>query len=138
MQYNKRDKTIEYIMEQFFGEYARENALINENSIIKLIPGIGAILICISSASLVELFSGLFHLFLNRESIPLFSENIADVPQNIIPDSAYFALMVIARTFAGMCFLYFIALQIPINGVLVFDEGNGNRAAGSIFGDGTP
>jgi len=135
-------------MELILDEYAQKNALIEVSSQIKLLAGIGAILVCISSASPVAplfiaasmafitivlariparlylsllmipvsfaLFSGLIILLMSGGGTALYSVNIAGIPLSITTDSANLALMVITRTFGGMCSLYFIALTTPI------------------------
>lgn len=135
-------------MELILDEYAQKNALIDVSSSIKLITGIGAILVCISSTSPVAplfiaasmafitimfariparlylsllmipvsfaLFSSLIILLMSGGGVPLFSADVVGVPLSITTDSANLALMVITRTFGGMCSLYFIALTTPI------------------------
>jgi cobalt/nickel transport system permease protein len=135
-------------MELILDEYAQKNALIDVSSPVKLLAGLGAILICISSTSPVAplfiavsmafitvifaripvrlylsllmipvsfaLFSSLIILLMSGGGIPLVSADIGGIPLSITTDSANLALMVITRTFGGMCSLYFIALTTPI------------------------
>jgi len=135
-------------MELILDEYAQKNALVDVSSPIKLLAGIGAILVCISSTSPVAplfiaasmafittvlaripvrlyvslltipvsfaLFSSVIILLMSGGGIPIFSADIAGISLSITTDSANLALMVITRTFGGMCSLYFIALTTPI------------------------
>jgi cobalt/nickel transport system permease protein len=135
-------------MELILDEYAQKNALIEINSPIKLLAGIGAIFICISSTSPIAplmiaismafitvvlakipirlyvslltipvsfaIFSGLIILLTSGGGLVLLSGNIAGISLSVTTDSANLALMVITRTFGGMCSLFFIALTTPI------------------------
>jgi cobalt/nickel transport system permease protein len=128
--------------------YAQSNALRDVNSYLKLILGMGAILICVASpAPLAPLFilitlsaitlvlakipvrvygelllipltfasfSVIVILFLSGGGQPVLTFSIAGIPLTATTGSADLALLVLARTFGGMCGLFFIALTTPM------------------------
>jgi cobalt/nickel transport system permease protein len=128
--------------------YAQSNALRDVNCYIKLILGIGAILICVaSSAPLAPLFilitlsaitliyaripvriygelllipltfasfSVIVILFLSGGGQPILTFSLLGLPLTATTGSANLALLVLARTFGGMCGLFFIALTTPM------------------------
>ena len=135
-------------MEENLDYYAQSNALRDVNSYLKLILGMGAILICVASPGplapffiLVTLsaitlvfakipvrvygelllipatFVGLsviVILFLSGGGQPLLTVSIADIPLTVTTGSANLALLVLVRTFGGMCGLFFISLTTPM------------------------
>jgi cobalt/nickel transport system permease protein len=128
--------------------YAQSNALRDVNSYVKLILGMGAILICVVSPAplapifilitlsaitlvfakiparvygellLIPLtfasFSVIVILFLSGGGQPILSFSLLGLPLTATTGSANLALLVLARTFGGMCGLFFIALTTPM------------------------
>lgn len=136
------------MMEHLLDEYTQCNALSEQDARLKLGLGIGAILICTSSTTLVTPFfiamsmamitvgiakiplrlyltlltipvsfsltSGIVILFTSGGGAALVSLPFFGITLTVTTASANLALLLIARTFGGMCALYFIALTTPI------------------------
>jgi len=135
-------------MHDLLDDWAQSNALRERSSRLKLLLGLGAITICVSSAtpnapffvavsmSLIILILAKIplriysHLLLLPLSFALLSSMVValmhgsgDMLYAIEPfglrigireDGAALALLLIARTFGGMCSLFFIALTTPM------------------------
>lgn len=136
------------MIEQYLDEYAQNNALREVDSRLKLLLGLGAILISISSSSpWAPLFIAssmvLITLFLAQIPLRLYSSllliplsfsifsvivillvsgggpqlltlTVGGISLSVTTDSANLAVLVLTRTFGGMCSLYFIALTTPM------------------------
>ena len=141
-------------MHDLLDDYAQSNALRDTNPRLKLILGLGAILICVSSATPIAplfiavtmslitlglakipwrfyskllliplsfaLLSALVVAFMQSTGYLLFEINIFNYNLGISADGANMALLLIARTFGGMCSLFFIALTTPM--IEIFSE----------------
>jgi len=135
-------------MQNLLDDYAQSNALRNTSPRLKLLLGLGAILLCVSSAtpiaplfiavtmSLVtvrlakipwrfyskllliplsfSLLSAIVVAFMHGGGDQLFSFSVFGISLAITEDGANLALLLIARTFGGMCSLFFIALTTPM------------------------
>jgi len=135
-------------MEENLEYYAQSNPLRDVNSYLKLILGLGAILICVASpAPLAPFFilitlsaitlvfakipvrvygelllipltfaflSVIVILFLSGGGQPVLTFSVAGFQLTATTGSANLALLVLARTFGGMCGLFFIALTTPM------------------------
>ncbi|NMB85506.1 MAG: cobalt ECF transporter T component CbiQ, partial [Methanothrix sp.] len=131
-------------MHDLLDDYTHSNALINTSPRLKLLLGLGAMLICISSATpIAPLFiaitmslitvgiakiPGRFYCtllliplsfallssgvvaFMHGGGSQLFAMNLFGFMFEIRDDGANLALLLIARTFGGMCSLFFISL----------------------------
>lgn len=135
-------------MHDLLDDYAQSNALRDTNPRLKLLLGLGAILLCLSSATPIaplfiaitmsfisvrlakipirfystllllplsfSLLSAAVVAFMHGESNSLFAFNVFGFNLIIREDGASLALLLIARTFGGMCSLFFIALTTPM------------------------
>jgi cobalt/nickel transport system permease protein len=135
-------------MHDLLDDYAHSNALRNTSPRLKLLLGLGALLLCISSAAPIaplfiavtmslitvklakipsRLFSRLLLIplsfallssavvaFMHGGGAQLFAVNVFGIDFSIMEDGANLALLVITRTFGGMCTLFFIALTTPM------------------------
>ena len=135
-------------MQNLLDDYAQSNALRNTSPRLKLLLGLGAILLCVSSAtpiaplfvavtmSLVtvrlakipwrfyskllliplsfSLLSAIVVAFMHGGGDQLFSFTVFGISLGITEDGANLALLLMARTFGGMCSLFFIALTTPM------------------------
>ncbi|MFZ2473321.1 MAG: cobalt ECF transporter T component CbiQ [Methanothrix sp.] len=135
-------------MHDLLDDYAHSNALRDTSSRLKLLLGLGAILLCVTSATpLAPLFiaftmslitvrsakiPGRFYstlllvpfsfsllsagvvAFMHGGGDPLFAFNAFGISLVIREGGANLALLLIARTFGGMCSLFFIALTTPM------------------------
>lgn len=137
-------------MHDLLDDYAQSNALRDTSPRLKLLLGLGAILLCVSSATPIAplfiaitmslitvmvakiparfyskllliplsfaLLSSLVVAFVHGTGDLLFAVNINVFGLNIgvKEDGANLALLLIARTFGGMCSLFFIALTTPM------------------------
>jgi cobalt/nickel transport system permease protein len=129
-------------------DYAHSNALRNISPRLKLLLGLGAMLICISSTGPIAplfiavtmslmtlglakipkrfysmllliplsfaLLSAIVVAFLHGGGYQLLAFTVLGINLTIQEDGANLALLVIARTFGGMCSLFFIALTTPM------------------------
>jgi len=135
-------------MHDLLDDYAHSNALRNTSPKLKLLLGLGAMLLCISSATPIAplfiaitmslitvrlakipgrfysallliplsfaLLSSAVVAFMHGGGDKLFAINIFGLILDIREDGANLALLLIARTFGGMCSLFFIALTTPM------------------------
>jgi cobalt/nickel transport system permease protein len=135
-------------MHDLLDDYAHFNALINTSPRLKLLLGLGAMLLCISSVTpIAPLFiaitmslitvgiakiPGRFYCtllliplsfallssgvvaFMHGGGSQLFAMNLFGFMFEIRDDGANLALLLIARTFGGMCSLFFISLTTPM------------------------
>lgn len=135
-------------MHDLLDDYAHSNALRNTSPRLKLLLGLGAMLLCISSTTPIaplfiavtisliivglakipkRLYSTLLLIplsfallsaavvaFMHGGGDQLFAFNIFGISLGINEDGANLALLLIARTFGGMCSLFFIALTTPM------------------------
>ncbi|MFA6372567.1 MAG: cobalt ECF transporter T component CbiQ [Methanothrix sp.] len=135
-------------MHDLLDDYAYSNALRDTSQRLKLLLGLGAILLCVSSAtptaplfiavtmSLItvrlakipgrfystlllipfsfSLLSAAVVAFMHGGGDQLFTFNVFSICLVIREDGANLALLLIARTFGGMCSLFFIALTTPM------------------------
>ena len=135
-------------MEENLEYYAQSNALRDVNCYLKLLLGIGAILICVVSPGPVaplfillslsfitlrfakippRVYLELLHiplvfamssviviLFLSGGGEPIFTFSLFGLPLTATTGSANLALLVLVRTFGGMCGLFFISLTTPM------------------------
>jgi cobalt/nickel transport system permease protein len=135
-------------MHNLLDDYAHANALRDVSARIKLILGLGAIIICVSSPTpLAPLFvaatlglatvilakiparvyshlllvplsfallSAAVVAFMHGTGQTLFSYSLFGITLAVREDGANLASLLIARTFGGMCSLYFIALTTPM------------------------
>jgi len=135
-------------MHNLLDDYAHANALRDVSARIKLILGLGAIIICVSSPSPVApifvaatlglatvilariparvyshlllmplsfaLLSAAVVAFMHGTGQTLFSCDLFGINLAVREDGANLAALLIARTFGGMCSLYFIALTTPM------------------------
>jgi cobalt/nickel transport system permease protein len=142
------------MMEHYLDGYAQTNGLREVDTRFKLLLGLGAILITLSSSSpwaplfiavtmsmitiflakipshlyltllLIPLsfsiFSVLVILFVSGGGAPLFTLPLSGISLTVTTDSANLALLLLARTFGGMCSLFFIALSTPMIEIFSF------------------
>jgi len=135
-------------MQNLLDDYAQSNALRDTSPRLKLLLGLGAILLCVSSVtpiaplfiaitmSLVtiglakipwrfyskllliplsfSLLSALVVAFMHGGGDQLIAFSVFGFNLSISEDGANLALLLIARTFGGMCSLFFIALTTPM------------------------
>ncbi len=135
-------------MHDLLDDYAHSNALRNTSPRLKLLLGLGAMLLCISSVTPIAplfiavtmsfitvrlakipvrfystllliplsfaLLSAAVVAFMHGGGDQLFAFNIFGISLGIREDGANLALLLIARTFGGMCSLFFIALTTPM------------------------
>ncbi len=135
-------------MHDLLDDYAQSSALRNADPRLKLLLGLGAILFCVSSVTLIAplfvavtmslitvivakipkhfysklllmplsfaLLSATVVAFIHGTGNPLFSINILGFGLGIREDGANLALLLVSRTFGGMCGLFFIALTTPM------------------------
>ena len=135
-------------MHDLLDDYAHSNALRNTGPRLKLILGLGAMLLCISSVSPIApifiaitmslitvgmakipgrfystlllipltfaLLSSAIVAFMHGGGDQLFAFKIFGFILEIREDGANLALLLISRTFGGMCSLFFIALTTPM------------------------
>jgi len=142
------------MMELYLDGYAQENGLREVDSRLKLLFGLGAILITLSSSTpwaplfsagsmaavtillakipsrlyfsllLIPLsfsvFSAIVILFVSGGGAPLLTFSVAGASFMVTTGSANLALLLLARTFGGMCSLFFIALSTPMIEIFSF------------------
>jgi len=135
-------------MHDLLDDYAHSNALKDTSTRLKLLLGLGAMLLCVASAtplaplliavtiSLVtvglakipgrfyctlllipfsfSLLSAAVVAFMHGGGDQLFAFDVFGISLGIQEDGANLALLLIARTFGGMCSLFFIALTTPM------------------------
>jgi cobalt/nickel transport system permease protein len=135
-------------MHDLLDDYAQSNALRDTNPRLKLLLGLGAILLCVFSATPIAplfiaatmvlitvklakipwrfysallliplsfaLVSAIVVAFMTGTGDQLFAINVFGLELDISTDGANLALLLIARTFGGMCSLFFIALTTPM------------------------
>ncbi|MDD1758206.1 MAG: cobalt ECF transporter T component CbiQ [Methanotrichaceae archaeon] len=135
-------------MQNLLDDYAQSNALRDTSPRLKLLLGIGAMLLCVSSVTPIAplfvaitmsfiivilakiptrfyctllliplsfaLLSALVVAFMHGTGNLLFSFEVLGFNLSISEDGANLALLLIARTFGGMCCLFFIALTTPM------------------------
>ncbi len=135
-------------MHDLLDDYAHSNALRDTSPRLKLLLGLGAMLLCVASAtplaplfiaitmSLItvglakipgrlystmllipfsfSLLSAVVVAFMHGGGDQLFALNVFGISLGIREDGANLALLLIARTFGGMCSLFFIALTTPM------------------------
>jgi cobalt/nickel transport system permease protein len=135
-------------MHDLLDDYAHSNALRNTSPGLKLLLGLGAMLLCISSATPIAplfiaitmslitvgmakipgrfystllliplsfaLLSAAVVAFMHGGGDQLFAINLFGFVLGIREEGANLALLLIARTFGGMCSLFFIALTTPM------------------------
>jgi cobalt/nickel transport system permease protein len=116
-------------MHNLLDDYAHGNALRETSARLKLFLGLGAILLCVSSATpIAPLFVAItmslvtvilakipWRIYSRLLLVPLsFALLSAGVVAFMHEDGANLAALLIARTFGGMCSLFFIALTTPM------------------------
>jgi cobalt/nickel transport system permease protein len=135
-------------MHDLLDDYAHSNALRDTSTRLKLLLGLGAILLCVSSTTPIaplfiavtmslitvglakipgrfystlllipfsfSLLSAVVVAFMHGGGDQLFAFNVFGISLGIREDGANLALLLIARTFGGMCSLFFIALTTPM------------------------
>jgi cobalt/nickel transport system permease protein len=135
-------------MENLLDDYAQSNALRDTSPRLKLLLGLGAILLCVSSATPIaplfiavtmslitvrlakipwrfyskllliplsfSLLSAIVVAFMHGGGDQLFAFSVFGISLGVSEDGANLALLLIARTFGGMCSLFFIALTTPM------------------------
>jgi cobalt/nickel transport system permease protein len=135
-------------MHDLLDDYAHSNALRDTSPRLKLLLGLGAMLLCVASATPVallfiaitmslitvglakipgrlystmllipfsfSLLSAVVVAFMHGGGDQLFALNVFGISLGIREDGANLALLLIARTFGGMCSLFFIALTTPM------------------------
>ncbi|HUS75798.1 MAG TPA: cobalt ECF transporter T component CbiQ [Methanothrix sp.] len=135
-------------MHNLLDDYAHGNALRETNARLKLIFGLGAILLCVSSTTPIAplfvaitmslatlilakipgriyfrlllvplsfaLLSAAVVAFMHGAGQTLFSVQLFGLNLGIREEGANLAALLIARTFGGMCSLFFIALTTPM------------------------
>lgn len=116
-------------MHNLLDDYAHGNALRKTSSRLKLLLGIGSMLICISSATpiaplFVAVTMSLITVVLAKIPVRIYSRLLlvplsfallsAGVVAFMHEEGAALAALLIARTFGGMCSLFFIALTTPM------------------------
>ena len=135
-------------MHDLLDDWAQSNALRNTNARLKLILGLGAILISVSSVTppaplfvaltmsfitvtmakipgrfysrllllplSFALLSAAVVAFMHGSGQTLFAANIFGLQIGLREDGLNLAFLLIARTFGGMCSLFFIALTTPM------------------------
>ena len=135
-------------MENLLDDYAQSNALRDTSPRLKLLLGLGAIILCVSSATPIaplfiavtmslitvrlakipwtfysrllliplsfSLLSAVVVAFMHGGGDQLFAFSVFGITLGISEDGANLALLLIARTFGGMCSLFFIALTTPM------------------------
>lgn len=135
-------------MHDLLDDWAQSNALRDTNSRLKLILGLGAILISVSSVTppapllvavtmsfitvMLARIPGRFYsrllllplsfallsaavvAFMHGSGQTLFAANIFGLQIGLREDGLNLAFLLIARTFGGMCSLFFIALTTPM------------------------
>jgi cobalt/nickel transport system permease protein len=140
--------TKENPMHNLLDDYAQNNDLREIDPKLKLLLGLGCILLCVSSATLIvplfiaitlsiitvtlakipasfyarllliplsfSILSALVVAFMHGTGDQLFAFEIFGFNLVIRVDGASLALLLIARTFGGMCALFFIALTTPM------------------------
>jgi cobalt/nickel transport system permease protein len=136
------------MMEQYLDGYAQANALREVDSRLKLVLGLGAILITLVSSSpwaplfiamtmagitlflaripvrlylsllliplSFALFSVIVIMFVTGGGIPILAIDAGGFTLTVTTGSANLSLLLLARTFGGMCSLFFIALSTPM------------------------
>jgi cobalt/nickel transport system permease protein len=129
-------------------DFAHSNALRDTSPKVKLLLGLGAIILCVSSATPIaplfiavtmslitvklakipgrlystllliplsfSLLSAVVVAFMHGGGVQLFAFNVLGISLDIREDGANLALLLITRTFGGMCSLFFIALTTPM------------------------
>jgi cobalt/nickel transport system permease protein len=135
-------------MHDLLDDYAHSNALRNTSPRLKLLLGLGAMLLCVSSVTPIAplfiavtmslivvtlakipvrfystllliplsfaLLSSAVVAFMHGGGDQLFAFDIFGINLGIREGGANLALLLIARTFGGMCSLFFIALTTPM------------------------
>lgn len=135
-------------MHDLLDDYAHSNALRDTSPRLKLLLGLGAIILCVASAAPIaplfiavtmslitvrlakipgRLYSTLLLIpfsfsilsaavvaFMHGGGDQLFAFDVFGIDLGIREDGANLALLLIARTFGGMCSLFFIALTTPL------------------------
>ena len=135
-------------MENLLDDYAQSNALRDTSPRLKLLLGLGALILCVSSATPIaplfiavtmslitvrlakipwtfysrllliplsfSLLSAVVVAFMHGGGDQLFAFSVFGITLGISEDGANLALLLIARTFGGMCSLFFIALTTPM------------------------
>ncbi|MFB3766199.1 MAG: cobalt ECF transporter T component CbiQ [Methanotrichaceae archaeon] len=135
-------------MHDLLDDYAHSNALRNTSPRLKLLLGLGAMLLCISSTAPIaplfvavtmslitvglakipkRFYSALLMLplsfallsaavvaFMHGGGDQLIAFNVLGITLSIQEGGANLALLLIARTFGGMCSLFFIAMTTPM------------------------
>jgi cobalt/nickel transport system permease protein len=123
-------------MHNLLDDYAHDNALRDVSARLKLLLGLASMLICVSAPTpaaalfvaatlslAVVLLARIpgrvyFHLllvaFMHGDGRTLFSLPIFGLDLAVREEGANLALLLLARTFGGMCSLYFIALTTPM------------------------
>jgi cobalt/nickel transport system permease protein len=135
-------------MQNLLDDYAQSNALRDTSPRLKLLLGLGAILLCVSSATPIaplfiavtmslitvrlakipwrfyskllliplsfSLLSAIVVAFMHGGGDQLFAFSVFGISLGVSEDGANLALLLIARTFGGMCSLFFIALTTPM------------------------
>jgi cobalt/nickel transport system permease protein len=135
-------------MHDLLDDYAHSNALRDTSPRLKLLLGLGAILLCVSSVAPIaplfiaftmslitvrlakipgrfystlllipfsfSLLSAAVVAFMHGGGDQSFAFNVLGIDLGIREDGANLALLLIARTFGGMCSLFFVALTTPM------------------------
>jgi len=135
-------------MHDLLDDYAHSNALRDTSPRLRLLLGLGAMLLCVASATPIaplfvavtmslitvglakipgrfysallliplsfSLLSAAVVAFVHGGGDSLFAFNVFGISLGIREDGANLALLLIARTFGGMCSLFFIALTTPM------------------------
>ena len=135
-------------MHDLLDDYAHSSALRETSPRLKLLLGLGAMLLCVASPALIAplliavtmslvtvmlaKISGRFYsklllipfsfsilsaavvAFMHGGGDQLFAVNVFGIDLGMREDGANLALLLIARTFGGMCSLFFIALTTPM------------------------
>ncbi len=135
-------------MHDLLDDYAHSNALRDTSPRLKLLLGLGAILICVASATPIaplfiavtmslitvrlakipgrfystllllpfsfSILSAAVVAFMHGGGSSLFAFNVFGISLGIREEGANLALLLISRTFGGMCSLFFIALTTPM------------------------
>ncbi|OPY52737.1 MAG: Energy-coupling factor transporter transmembrane protein EcfT [Methanosaeta sp. PtaU1.Bin112] len=135
-------------MHDLLDDYAHSNALRETSARLKLLLGLGAILLCVSSSSPIaplfialtmslatvrlakiparfyctlllipssfSILSAVVVAFMHGGGEQLFALNLLGIDLGIREEGGNLALLLIARTFGGMCSLFFIALTTPM------------------------
>lgn len=135
-------------MHDLLDDYAQSSALRETSARLKLLLGLGAMLLCVASSSPIaplcialtmslttvglaripgrfycalllipssfSFLSAIVVAFMHGGGEQLFAINILGIDLGIRQEGANLALLLIARTFGGMCSLFFIALTTPM------------------------